>query len=112
MTAIDELGRLIVEHGHVVRDERSHLLTYGWVDYDADNHARKCRVLPLGSPWAEWWSEFEGTFVENSNHEGVEVKVMCECKRLNGRVIRWEAKLRDVMRSTMPDDVREMRGRY
>lgn len=106
--SVRELAAMIVRQGHVVLPHRDHLLVYGWTDWEEDKHKRTCEVTADGEPWGIHWSEFEDTYSENSEHDGVEVKVTCACGKLNGRVIRWEARMSEIMGS-VPEDVAEER---
>ena len=44
---------------------------YGWKDYDFTRNNKHGSVVAVLNVKEDMWSEFEGTFVDNSRHEGV-----------------------------------------
>lgn len=91
--------------------------TYGWVDYVAVEHTRAatgshpgegCRwIVPEGARLYErTYSQFAGTFNDNENEVGVNVRgCRCACGRYDDVILRWTGSLADMLHAIlgMPD---------
>lgn len=65
---------------------------YGYTDFKATSHLRKCGVASLegAEVYEKTYSMFAGTFVDNENEVGINVKyVSCQCGEVKGRFGRW-----------------------
>lgn len=100
---------------------------YGWKDHDATNHVRtptanelkwygadahrdiqSCGLyIPRGAQIQEVaYSEFQGTFVDNESHIGInaygggkssETQIRCNCSKYRGLTVRWQGSLQEAL---------------
>lgn len=88
------LARVVIRCGNVVKSCHS---IYGWSDYDATMHLRRCGVTSHGVPVETEWYEFVGTFDDNAEVHGVMLSsVTCTCGRLSRRSLRWAGTVHEV----------------
>lgn len=100
------LRDFLAENGTPMRPIRDQ---YGWEDSQAKIHAREdgCTwVLPEHAVLEEEsWSAFEDTYVENSEHIGVQIPsgVRCSCGMIEDTGLRWEGSFGALIRATTQD---------
>lgn len=105
--------------------------TYGWEDHDASAHVHtptaeelrrwgdeatkyfgSCGLfIPAGAEVEEVaYSEFQGTFVDNETHIGLnayggkrgnETEIRCNCSKYRGLTVRWEGSLQAALAETL-----------
>ena len=88
------IASYIAEKGFPVRLGST---SYGWEDYDLDR--TNLRVVAVFAYREDYWSNFEGTFTENSDHHGVTGDAMFSDG--TQRQVRWEGSLSDIMKNVL-----------
>lgn len=85
---------------------------YGWTDYDALKHCKPkegwrgggCHwIVPEGATMYErTYSQFEGTFTDNNDEAGVNVKgCHCACGKYTDMTLRWVGSVTDMLHSIL-----------
>lgn len=70
--------------------------TYGWRDWD---HAKKCSIVEwdLASLRERTLSQFQGTFADNSEEVGMEMKGTCACGKYVDKWVRYTGTLGEAL---------------
>lgn len=100
-------GRFVLKNGSPREMERD--TTYGWLASDWNEVGEHLRAhaadeVTLGEFQDVEWSQFDGTFVDDSEHQGIEVTVTCACGRLTDRVWRYEGTLGEILTGILKED--------
>lgn len=85
------LKQATIQHGGVLDHRTS---TFGWEDYRASEHLRRCGGVSNEEVEEDDWYEFAGTFAgpEEGHKHGLLVSgVTCLCGELADRSVRWDA---------------------
>lgn len=103
------VSELMAEHGYFVRleayeyrrwtsddDYDEFSTTYGWKDW---YHRDECRVVEwdLASLRERTLSQFEGTFTDNSQEVGMEMKGTCACGKYKNKWVRYTGTLSEAL---------------
>lgn len=79
--------------------------TYGWTDYEAQEHIRKgCHwIVPGGATLYErTYSQFDGTDVDNLQEVGVNVRgCECACGKYQKVILRWTGSVTTMLHSIL-----------
>lgn len=93
------VGQYIIGQGDVVDKNED---TYGWRDYKATQHGKKCGLYIDSDATVKEDTvyEFQDSFAENTDEAVLEVSpVNCHCGQIEDRTVRVKADLSDVIGS-------------
>ena len=80
------MSRVVWKCGSVVSETAD---IFGWVDYEATKHIRRCEMASRGVPVEDSWYEFAGTFTDDLYRYGVTIPdVTCACGQVRKRSVR------------------------
>lgn len=80
--------------------EDENVSPYGYSDYSATEHLWKCGTASLegAEVYERTYSMFQGTFVDNEDEVGINVKyVSCQCGKVKNRYGRWQGSFADLI---------------
>lgn len=110
------VSRLLERHGTFVRlegyedllpgtaegDYDEYRLTYGWSDYDYE-HIGKCgiKAWDYESLRERSLSQFQGTFTDNTEEVGMEMRATCNCGKFTNKWVRYTGSLGEALQAVL-----------
>lgn len=98
------------------REPNEYNAVYGWQDYSGAAAAKRNHLLGCGASVEassevvdSQWSQFDGTFVDNSEHFGIDAQLTCNCGQVKELPVRLEKGLGEIIQGVVnqPPDPRD-----